>query len=182
MTDWFAIMACDPGGHSAIARGIFDLDRDMVAKCIADARRKNALESFQLDMEDSNAGVDAEKDIAKKIAMEWHDWDAECRLEGVAVDRSVFVMEDFVPRAKALTMQREILIPVRIAAYVEGMLVKELPGAGGRGIEYQQPGLVKGYANDARLRKWGLWVKGSDHQRDAWRHVVARLNRALRGG
>jgi hypothetical protein len=26
------------------------------------------------------------------------------------------------------------------------------------------------------LKKWGVWVRGSEHQRDAWRHVASRLN------
>lgn len=46
---------------------------------------------------------------------------------------------------------------------------------------FQQPADAKGYAENARLRRWGLWVVGSDHERDATRHMAMRVSTLISG-
>jgi hypothetical protein len=42
----------------------------------------------------------------------------------------------------------------------------------------QMPGLAKSTATDPRLRKWGLYAKGSRHARDGTRHAITFIRRA----
>lgn len=39
----------------------------------------------------------------------------------------------------------------------------------------QTPSEAKSFATDHKLRALGLWTKGTDHARDATRHIVTRL-------
>ena len=43
----------------------------------------------------------------------------------------------------------------------------------------QSAGEAKGYATNQRLKDWGIWVKGRDHERSAWQHVAAYLHRYI---
>jgi hypothetical protein len=47
------------------------------------------------------------------------------------------------------------------------------------GVTFQAPSDAMTFATSERLKRWGLWVKGKEHERDAWRHLatfVARRN------
>jgi hypothetical protein len=41
----------------------------------------------------------------------------------------------------------------------------------------QTAGDAKSFASDARLKDWGLWIKGKDHERSAWRHLALFLKK-----
>lgn len=43
----------------------------------------------------------------------------------------------------------------------------------------QPAGQAATYATNARLRYWGLWVVGREHERSAWRHVALFLSRYI---
>lgn len=45
-------------------------------------------------------------------------------------------------------------------------------------ILFQSRSLAKSTATDERLQRWGLYIKGSDHIRDATRHAITALRRA----
>lgn len=42
-------------------------------------------------------------------------------------------------------------------------------------IRYQMAASAKGFANDERLKAWGLWQEGMRHSRDAIRHGIYYL-------
>ena len=41
-------------------------------------------------------------------------------------------------------------------------------------VRWQSPSEISAIT-DQRLKNAGLWVRGQEHQRDAWRHLLARL-------
>lgn len=87
------------------------------------------------------------------------------------VKPAVVIMEDFVLRLPAKSMKREGLDPVRVLAVADWVV-----GQRAR-IDLQQPSQAKGVITDERLKKWGLWIKGSTHKRDAMRHLLLWLMR-----
>jgi hypothetical protein len=98
----------------------------------------------------------------------------------------MLVVEDFHLRPGPRgTTKREGIYPVRINAAIETALAAWLSDRHTRewlgGFEwlvqpvYQQAAQAKQFATDARIREWGLWVVGSDHKRDANRHLALRL-------
>lgn len=36
---------------------------------------------------------------------------------------------------------------------------------------------AKGYATNARIKEWGLWVVGREHERSAWQHIARFLKK-----
>lgn len=43
-----------------------------------------------------------------------------------------------------------------------------------------QPPSAMSYATDERLKRWGIWIPGRDHERAAWRHIAFRLNKLIK--
>lgn len=112
--------------------------------------------------------------VARELALEWKEFDAEMRMErGLAVGRVLLVVEDFIPN-RIRSSERAVLGPVRIASALEGMLVRVMFGVG-RAVRYQLPSEAKGYGTDDRLRRWGLWTVGREHARDAGRHFALAI-------
>jgi len=70
----------------------------------------------------------------------------------------------------------EALSPVRLAAMLE--LLKEQKQLGDSSLVYQSRTLAFGTVTDERLKRWRLWVSGSDHVRAALRHGITALRRA----
>lgn len=98
---------------------------------------------------------------------------------------AVMVVEEWTPRLPLASAERDAMYPIRIAASLEGLLYRRVSAAPvvvssgtatqGQRLVYQSPSYAKRFATDARLRDWGLWVVGSDHERDAHRHVASWL-------
>ncbi len=163
-----AVMAVDPGVTTGVARGVFDLDMGSVRECIAAGLD---LESFDV------TGVEREQGMT--LAIEFADWVFRANVEhGVPVGRVILVIEDWTPRLPLKSGARDVFYPVRVPALMEGFCGQV--GAFDSGLAvWQQPSVAKTFATDRRLRAVGLWVRGRDHQRDAWRHVMAYLNGVL---
>jgi hypothetical protein len=70
----------------------------------------------------------------------------------------------------------ETLSPVRIGAMLA--LLKYQKRMGDSTLHFQSRALAFGTATDERLRKWKLWVAGSEHIRAASRHAIVALRRA----
>lgn len=71
---------------------------------------------------------------------------------------------------------QETLSPVRLGAML--MLLQHQKLLGDATLHFQPRSLAKSTATDTRLKRWGLYVPGSDHQRDAIRHAITGLRRA----
>lgn len=76
------------------------------------------------------------------------------------------ILESFALRTKVTS--RDVLAPARVNAAIE----QELAGNEMVRIYQQSPSEAKGTVTDERLRRWGLYRKGSPHARDALRHAV----------
>lgn len=70
----------------------------------------------------------------------------------------------------------ETLSPVRIGAMLA--LLRFEKKLGDSTLHFQSRALAFSTATDERLKKWKLWVQGSDHIRAASRHAIVALRRA----
>jgi hypothetical protein len=113
---------------------------------------------------------------ARVISQLWFDFRRACHKAGLP---AYFVCEDFI-LTRFKSSDRTGLYPVWVAAAIVGYRNGLADGyeSGGFGpaapVEtvWQQPGQAKGYATDERLKRWGLWIKGREHERDACRHLA----------
>jgi hypothetical protein len=94
------------------------------------------------------------------------------------------VVEDFVLDKGRASGSRDLLAPVRLTAglrvelaWLAGMGGLEGEGSGWR-IELQSAADAKSVVTNKRLRSWGFWVRGSDHERDAVRHALLYVRRS----
>lgn len=169
-----AVMAIDPGVTTGVARGVFDLDAgDGVLDVIASVTHRAAYEV-----------VGREVDQARDLYEMWTDWviSVSGEVDGGGLSDAARVCEYWTPRLPLRSSKEEVMYPVRIAAAMEGMREwdeQRSPLVVGPTV-YQLPRQAKGYATDERLKRWGLWERGSAHKRDAWRHVAFYLSGALR--
>ena len=168
------VMAIDPGGTTGVAWGVFDED-----EC------GESVTTLMLGLVsgDSCEVSGDEREQAVSLAQLWNEFYFECTVErGMRSDDVRLVVEDWTPRLPLKSGERVVFYPVRIPAMLEGLLGVKWFGAvwQSRGVEYQMPSLAMRFGTNARLRRWGRWVKGSDHRRDAWRHVGAYLSSELR--
>lgn len=85
--------------------------------------------------------------------------------------RLVFACEEFIPRKGAIDWMPEsveVTGVLKLASYWYGC-----------GIVMQSPSDAKAFVGNDRLRNLGWWAKGgSDHARDADRHVLLHFARA----
>jgi hypothetical protein len=70
----------------------------------------------------------------------------------------------------------EPLSPVRIGAMLDLLLHQRM--IADATLHFQSRTLAFTTVTDERLKRWGLWVKGSDHVRAALRHAITALRRA----
>lgn len=161
----YGVFVLDPGGSSGLAWGRVR-DEGTVAERLA-AR----------EWAGSDTLVDPDwMTQARVISRQWANFRAACHRAGLP---AYFVCEDFILTHLG-SSERTGLYPVWIAAavvgYRNGMAdAYELGGFGPAApvdTVWQQPSQAKTYATDDRLKRWGLWVKGREHERDAWRHFA----------
>lgn len=113
---------------------------------------------------------------AEEIARHWARFRAECHLAGLP---AYYICEDFILTHMG-SSDREGLYPVWVGAAALGFrtgvarMYEEANFGRSAPIEvvWQQPSDAKGYATDERLKRWGLWLPGKAHERDAWRHLA----------
>lgn len=184
MSDLHGIFAVDPGGMTGVAWGVFDLALGTVADVL-----REPLECGSLDVGGRNRSEKGHSSAAHADEVEqaitltslWYEFVKVCEGYNSPVCACPYdlVMEDWQPRLPLRSGERVVFFPVRIPALFVGMLIGGASGVDWPDVVWQQPGQVKAFATDARLRRWGRWVRGSDHQRDAWRHIASRLDALL---
>lgn len=200
MNELLAVMAVDPGLTTGWSQGVFDTSKKNVKEVIAHSQQDDVLNSL-LDCGEIKTSDDPENEpdwevfTAMKIV---NSWSAFCRQIVWSVDlpapsiKKVLVIEDWRARLPMRSASRVVLSPVRIASLVIGMLLaskamrglenqtKGLIRVGDLDVLYQAPVDAKSYASDERLKDWGLWVKGSDHARDANRHMALVIAKTIK--
>jgi hypothetical protein len=173
-----AIMAMDPGGKTGVAWGIFDVNG------------KSPIEAIATRMEDGSCTVDGrEEDQIRELALLWRAWLRRCVAKHCMPEDSVeLVIEDFQMRKGDWAEGTDIILPVRVTwgliGYRLGQVDEYERGGWGPALAprviLQQPSQASTYATDDRLKRWGLWVRGREHERSAWRHVACRVNSIVR--
>lgn len=161
----FAIMAIDPGTTTGAARGVFD-------KCesVWEGVSSGDWESWEVEGRPSVQ--------AWEIMGEFLDWRSTLKDDNGSPLTTYLVMEDFVVRlGRGAASRRELLDPVRVASGCES-LAWTRGGLRWVTIEYQQPSEISIYTGK-RLREHGMWVKGSEHRRDAVRHLTLKYAKVI---
>ena len=101
--------------------------------------------------------------------------------EGDLTEGDLVVIEDFLLRppksgqrgANVGSRDRSGLSAPRVSlSLVTWLDVLDWNGANGVGLKLQSAANAKHVINDQRLRSAGLWVRGSEHARDALRHMA----------
>lgn len=156
----FAVWAIDPGGTTGYAKGTFEA-RSTLAETLSAAVDGSELFAGEV------GGDTVEQSLF--LADEFATWARAVRRDGFAVH---LVFEDFQLRTALADLS-----PVEVAHGVRVLL----HGLGGYREAVQSPGDAKRFATSERLRGWGLFAlgRGSDHKRDALRHMALRVNRVL---
>lgn len=151
----YGIFALDPGLTSAYAWGVVR-DEGPVADRLGLKTRSGSATIKDVDWLSQ----------AMVISRDWTTFAEDCRARHTP---AYLVCEDFI-LTRFKSSDRSGLYPVWVAAALSGHLAG-LSGTEQR-IIWQQPSAAKGYATDARLRDWGIWIVGKEHERDAWRHFA----------
>ena len=121
----------------------------------------------------------AHASVSGKLVNRWYEaeliaahdlWDA---VFGVAGEDEIVAVgcEDFVLRGRVSS--REALSPVRLGVRLH-TLQPVWPW------HWVSPSDAKQAVTNERLRRWGMWVKGSEHARDAVRVAVCADRRRLK--
>lgn len=174
--DRFAVMALDVGGTTGVARGVFEA-RETVEETL---RGGVGVEAWEETGEPNEQAV--------VLAQEFLDWAAEKHLglrgtEPIPVQAVILVMESFELR----TVHAD-LSPVEVAWGIKALLTLPVGthDLGGRRWpwEEQTPADAKQFGTSDRLKRWGLFVhgRGSDHKRDALRHLALRVAKMIEYG
>lgn len=160
-----AIYAVDPGTISAVARGVFPRYADSVWEGLTSGK----WESWEVHGEPADQAWEIIGEYA-----DWTEWPHHKRMKKLGVRDYELVFEDFVlylgPGASS---KRNLLDPVRVTYACDALCITR-DGPRWAFPVLQQPGLAKSYATNDRLRRHNMWVKGSDHRRDAVRHMCRR--------
>lgn len=163
-------MTVDPGGTTGCATGIFRTDRgdDMLATVFARAVKKNQISTWE---EKGPCELQS-----RAIVAHWTQFQFHCNVEfAIPLPNIYLVMEDF-----ALRELQAQLMAVEIKGGVKSLLVGKHGNWPLGQIHFQTPSTAK-RRNNAMLKELGVYVTRSEHQRDATRHLVAKVNDILDG-
>lgn len=170
--DRFGVMAFDPGTTSAVARAVLT-PQDTLRETMA------ASEDWETWEVKGPTGAQA-----MEIATEFVDWQFDLHMVGIPTQFIWLVSEQFQMRpskARGAGSDPHMLDPIRVMSGVDTLMWKRDLSEQVKQIEFQMPGLAKGYATNDRLREWGAWVVGSEHRRDANRHLLYKVNMVISG-
>ena len=164
----FAVMAIDPGTTTGAVAGLFHPAAD-IATCL----KEGEWEAWEVE------GSPAEQ--AWEIMDEFRDRQAIWNIAGVAFPNIHLVVESFALRLKkahGAGSDQRMIDPVRVSSAMETLALHILNGELRPWVrlEYQLPSEAKRSVPNARMRRWGAWVKGSEHKRDATRHMLKKIS------
>lgn len=157
----FAVYAVDPGGTSGWASGMFK-----PRGTLADTLRNHAVEAGEFD----GSTLDQSFDITNAF-LEYRE-----RMFKARVREVILVFESF-----ELRTQRTVLASVEVIHGTRCLLASE--GVEIDASHFQSPSQAKSFGTNARLKQWGLYSigRGSDHKRDALRHLALAVSRRMDG-
>ena len=174
--DKHAIMGIDPGGTTGVAAAYVPSLGTLKESLLAATQKKS--------VEVKGPWLEQAIQLATMMARFQYRANVE---HSIQLPNIHFAIEDYVLRLPATNKN---LMPVWVAAatvalytrplstrYEEAneIMAKERQQASDY-VTWQQPSQIKRFASNDRLKLWGLYVTGSEHMRDAWRHVATKAN------
>lgn len=164
----FGVMAVDQGGSTGIAYGILDDTHESTLR---------KLELIELKESQTISGHWSTQAVT--IAENFSRFRVLCGREFPQAIPAYLVMEDFI-LTRFASSEREGIYPAWIGGAVHGYRLGmarayEKGGWGPAaeiGVTWQQPSEAMTFATDERLKSWGFWVRGKEHERDAFRHLA----------
>lgn len=184
-SDRFAVLAIDPGRTTGVAACHFDA-KTTLKETLLNAEEKKAVEvGAFLDSE----GV-YQKEWAEITHME--PWLLHSRRIAGVINRFSYraLIECEIPAPNIHIVFEDFVLRRRKEGGATGDLTSiwVMAGAMGRydeghvtdmNVTFQQAGEAKGFATNARLKLWGLYEPGSEHCKDAWRHLATLANKLI---
>jgi len=174
------VFALDPGGSSGLAMGVFDVSPSTPID-----------ESLRRGLNKQSVTVEGDEyEQIKLISDFWMTFYRDC-VHGGMMDPSTieFVCEDFIQRPGG-SGGKEGQSPIRVMWGVEGFRMGRAAEFRGRHkskakilaprMILQTPSDAAAFGSSERLKNWGCWVKGREHERAAWKHVGLRVARVQR--
>lgn len=131
-----------------------------------------------------------EREQIKKVVSLWSSFYRQSVERALLPPENVFfVCEDFIPKPGQTGGGKDMSISISVIWGVEGYRMGRADEWAGRrkGKPYCPPMILQlasqasTFATDKRLREWGLWVKGRDHERSAHRHMAMFLAKYKQG-
>lgn len=157
------IFSMDPGGHTGISWGIYDLRAGLVKDCMRSRKHSDSVtiegdEYEQLDL----------------TLLLYDGFREVCFDDGVNCE---LVIEDFSLLPGSHTPGKEGISPVRHAWVFVGYLLcrDSRPN-----VIWQLPGVGMRYNTRQMLTNWDAWIVGKEHERSAFAHAGARLMKILK--
>lgn len=177
-----AIFAVDPGGHTGVAWGIFDVSVGDVGAALG-TRVHDGSTTFEGD----------ERKQIMDLAALWAEFYRLCTTErGMSAQDVELVFEDFTLRPGSHGGGKDGTSPERITWGFEGFRMgahyqwikthKKTP-AWMPAIIWQTPGDSAAFGkpiggkSQHKLKEWGVWIVGREHERSAWSHVALRIGK-----
>jgi hypothetical protein len=164
-------MAVDPGTTTGVAAGLFQ-PAVSIASCLAHAD----WEAWEVK------GSPGEQ--AWEIMDEFRDRQATWNIGGVALPDTHLVVESFALRLKkahGAGSNPRMMDPIRVTSAMEALSWRYFLNDLRQWVrfEFQMPSEAKRYVTNERMKRWGAWVKGSEHKRDATRHMIKKVSDIL---
>lgn len=177
-----AIFSVDPGGHTGVAWGIFDVSLRDVGEVLRNGINKGST-TFEGD----------ERQQIIDLAGLWQDFYRECTTKYEISHQDVeLVFEDFTLRPGSHGGGKDGTSPERITWGFEGYRLgayhqwlrtfRKAPGHM-PAIIWQMPADSHAFGkpidgkSQHKLKEWGVWVVGREHERSAWSHLALRIGK-----
>lgn len=172
------IFGNDPGGATGLAWGVFDPGA---------ASLEDALAGRMLAGSTTVEGTAHEQ--IREITAIWQSFYRSCVKDAcLPPERIYYVCEDFIYSGNVNYGGESAEISTALIWGVEGYRMGQADEfrrlRRGKPIHVppvilQTAGQAKGAINSQRLKEYGCWVVGRDHERSAWQHVAYFLKRYM---
>jgi hypothetical protein len=172
MDGLYAIMAIDPGGSTGVAWAVFHEEAKTV---------KEAIDGKWAAGQRTYTGAPRQQvvDIARLWRRTYHTW---VNGLGIPPEKCYMVIEDFILGPNT-PPGREPLLAATIG---QGIYYYRLGSAHEHerwncglvppvSVWWQTPAQASSFARKERLKDWGVWSRGHQHERSAWKHVALRV-------
>ena len=166
------VFGVDPGGATGLAWGVFDPGSGSIAEVLQHRSHTGSL-TVEGD----------ERTQIRLIAGAWQRFYKECIDADLEHTQIWFVCEDYIYTAGNTYGGDSAGISTSLIWGVEGYRMGIADAKRGSlpipTMVLQTAGNAKGFVTSQRLKDWGIWVVGKDHERSAWQHVAYFLQRYL---